>query len=73
MNLYTYEGPVMVFDTCVTNRWVGSTYAPSEKKARSNLEYQFKKQHNKVPNTKVSLPGKIEMIERREKYGRVGF
>lgn len=33
MNQYMYDGPVMEFDTCVANRWQGSTYAASEKKA----------------------------------------
>ena len=43
MNLYLYDGPVMEFDNCVANRWTASTRAVSEKKARSNLTYQFKK------------------------------
>lgn len=74
MNQYSYDGPVMEFDTCITNRWIGTTYAPSEKKARSNLTYQFKKQHNKTPNTKISLPGKIVMIQRKGNYNeRVGL
>ena len=34
MNQYIYDGPVMEFDTCVANRWQGSTYAASEKKAK---------------------------------------
>nr|DAH20435.1 MAG TPA: hypothetical protein [Bacteriophage sp.] len=38
---------------------MGSTYAPSERKARSNLAYQFKRDNNRLPNTKISLPGKI--------------
>ena len=29
MNQYMYDGPVMEFDTCVANRWQGSTYAAS--------------------------------------------
>ena len=37
MNRYVYDGPVMEFDTCVTRRWKASTYAVSEKKAKSNL------------------------------------
>lgn len=61
MNLYTYSGPVMEFDRCIANLWRGSTYALSEKKARSNLTYQFKKSTNRVSNTKISLPGKIIM------------
>ena len=40
MNQYMYDGPVMEFDTCVANRWQGSTYAASEKKARSNSKYE---------------------------------
>lgn len=59
MNKYSYDGPVMVFDTCVANNWKAQTYAPSEKKARSNLTYQFKKNTNRVAGTKVTLPGKV--------------
>lgn len=59
---YRYDGPVLVFDTCVANHWKGETMAPSEKKARSNLTYQYKKQNNRVAGAKVTLPGKIEML-----------
>lgn len=62
MNKYSYDGPVMVFDTCVANHWKGQTMAPSEKKARCNLTYQFKKNTNRVAGTKVTLPGKIVMV-----------
>ncbi len=60
-NKYIYEGPVMEFNTCVSNHWRGETMAPNEKKARSNLTYQFKKQNNKLSNTKIRLTGKIKM------------
>lgn len=63
MNKYSYDGPVMEFDRCITNRWKASTYAVSEKKARSNLTYQYKKRNNKLPNTKITLPGKIILIQ----------
>ena len=49
MNMYSYDGPVMEFDNCVANRWIASTRAVSEKKARSNLTYQFKKKNNRLP------------------------
>lgn len=62
MNQYTYDGPVVEFDKCIANRWKASTYAISERKARSNFMYQFKKQHNRVANSKISLPGKIVMV-----------
>ena len=36
MDLYSYTGPVTMFDRCVANCWKGETYASSEKKAKSN-------------------------------------
>jgi hypothetical protein len=62
MKLYEYEGPIMVFNTCVASNWRGSTYAVSEEKARNNLTYQAKKLLNKLPNTRVTLPGKITLV-----------
>lgn len=43
MNVYSYNGPVMVFNVCVTNNWEATTHAVSKKKALSNFKYQFKK------------------------------
>ena len=63
MKQYLYEGPVLEFNNCVTNRWKASTYAPSESKARSNLTYRFKKEHNKLPNVRITLPGRIVLVE----------
>ena len=59
MKMYSYEGPVMEFNRCVANKWSGSTDASTEKKALSNLAYQFKKEYERSPNTKITLPGKI--------------
>lgn len=71
MNQYSYKGPVMSFDRCIMENWSGSTYAVSEEKARCNLAYQFKKQYNYAPRTRISLPGKITRLGRKEtnKYG----
>lgn len=63
MPRYLYKGPVMNFDTLLTDRWEGETVAPSEKKARSNLVYQFKIRNNRVAGTKITLPGKIILID----------
>lgn len=60
---YSYDGPVMEFDKVIANQWSSSTYAPTEKKARSNLTYQFKKQYNRTPASKISLPGKIKLVD----------
>lgn len=59
---YRYDGPIMEYSTCVANNWSGETVAPSEKKARNNLAYQYKKQNNRNPNVQVTLPGKIKAI-----------
>ena len=60
---YTYDGPVMEFDRLLADHWKGETMAPSEKKARSNLIYQFKKQNSRIVGTKITLSGKIKMEE----------
>ena len=62
MNKYTYNGPVMIFDKCVTSNWKGETMAPTKKKARSNLVYQAKQQLGKIPGTMVTLPGEIKTV-----------
>lgn len=62
-NCYSYNGPVMEFERCITNCWKASTYAVSEKKARSNLTFQYKKTNNRLPNTKVTLPGKLVLVQ----------
>lgn len=67
MNQYTYDGPVMAFDICIANRWHGTTYATSEQKARSNLAYQFKKKNNRIAGTRITLPGKLRVMQRKEK------
>jgi hypothetical protein len=60
---FIYEGPVKEFSKVIANNWSGSTYAPSEKKARSNLEYQFKKEYGREKTAKISLPGKITRVD----------
>lgn len=59
---YYYDGPVLEFNRVIAEHWTGSTYAPTKERARSNLAYQFKKQYNRVPASKITLPGNIEKI-----------
>ena len=57
MNYYTYEGPVVNnYNQLITNKWSGETYANSDKKAKSNLYYQFKKEHGLLQTAKVVFP-----------------
>lgn len=62
MPRYRYEGPVMEFERLLTDHWEGETIAPSERKARNNLTYQFKKKNNRVAGSRITLPGKITWI-----------
>ena len=62
MYKFSYKGPVLEFEKCIADRWEGQTYAVSEKKARSNLIYQFKKQTGRSPQSKITLPGKIIFV-----------
>lgn len=59
MREYRYDGPVMRFEDCVQHHWKASTYALSEAKAKSNLAYRYKKENGLMPNTKITLPGKL--------------
>lgn len=59
MDLYSYAGPVLLFEKCVANKWSGKTWAVSEAKARSNLSYQAKKELGLVSNVRITLPEKI--------------
>lgn len=67
MELYSYDGPVMEFERVISDRWVGTTYAVSPSKARSNLTFRFKKQYNRVASAKITLPGKIELVKKEER------
>ena len=59
---YEYRGPVMEFDICIDRNWIASTWAPSEKKALSNLAYRYKKDNNRAPHAKIVLPGKLALV-----------
>lgn len=61
-NIYAYDGPVHMFGTCVNSKWSGETTAPTERKARSNLIYQYKKQTKRSADSRVTLPGKLRKI-----------
>lgn len=64
MVLYEYDGPVMSFDRVVASRWSGRTQAVSEKRARANLTYQYKKANGLLPSSRITLPGTVSEVER---------
>jgi hypothetical protein len=66
MKRYLYSGPVLEFERVIANKWEASTCAQSPSKARSNLTFRFKKEHNKATNSKISLPGKLIVVEEED-------
>jgi hypothetical protein len=60
---YKYSGPVMEFDHCIQQSWTATTYAISEEKALSNLAFRYKRDNNRMPNSKITLPGKITPVQ----------
>lgn len=62
MAKYVYNGPVKSFDDILASHWKAETIAESEAKARSNLAYQYKKEHGLDRSTKINLTGKIERV-----------
>lgn len=55
MDKYIYDGPVYLFNERVNDNWHGETMAISEKKAKSNLIYQYKRQTNRTKDCKIRL------------------
>ena len=53
----------MEFGSCIQRNWTGETIAVSEKKAKSNLAYRWKKENNRCTGTKISLPGKLTIVD----------
>ena len=68
INTYIYNGPVLEFDRVIADHWNASTRAESEKKARCNLAHQFKMQSGRTPRSKITIPGKINIVEGVEKH-----
>lgn len=62
MNIYMYDGPVNSFGKCVNKKWSAYTRAVSPEKARSNLQYRFKKENGLVARAKIELPGEIVFV-----------
>ena len=65
MKLYSYDGPVLEFERIIANHWKASTRAESEKKARCNLAFQFKMETGRASSSKITVPGKLTVVEER--------
>lgn len=56
--LFRYTGAVLLYGKPVSDRWSAETYAVSEKKATSNLEFRYKRKFGYTSTAMVKLAGK---------------
>lgn len=61
--LYVYQGMVMHFNLIAARFWEARTYAVSEKQARNNLAFQYKRKNGFTANYNVVLPGELKEVE----------
>lgn len=52
---FQYTGPVMQFGKCIGKVHGLKTYAPTERKALSNIAFNYKKQHGLLPSARIEL------------------
>lgn len=58
--LFKYCGHVLYYDEVIRINWKAETIAPSEAKARSNLQYQYKKKHGFEADAPIYLTDEID-------------
>lgn len=57
---FTFTGSVYLFnDQPIESNWSASTYAVSEKQAKTNLEYRYRIMHGYTRDAKITLKGKF--------------
>lgn len=59
MAVYIYKGPVESKYNCLEQWWEAETTAETESKARSNLAYRYRRDHDIFRGTAIKLPGKL--------------
>lgn len=64
INVYTYEGPVVLSGKVIMDKWTAKTTAKTQKKAISNLKWRFKSVFGNlampISISRLSLPGKLK-------------
>lgn len=60
---FTYSGSVRIFGDIVTSNYVATTYAVSERAARSNFAWRYKKDHGYSNDAVCTLTGKVTLAE----------
>ena len=62
MSQYRYCGPVKEFDNIINSKGEATPQAFTGAKARNELMYRDKREHGKAAGCKITLPGKIELV-----------
>ena len=63
MEKYFYEGPIKLFDQIIVKHVEDYTVASSEKKARANLTFRYKRLLGYESSAKISMPGKLTIVD----------
>ena len=61
--MYEYRGPVYEYERCIENYWEATTWAISERRARSNLAHRYKRDILRGKQTKIELPGELKQVQ----------
>lgn len=59
---FYFTGIVKYFDQIINTNYQACTRASSKEKAKNNICYRYKREHNLVANTKISLSGTIKIL-----------
>lgn len=60
--LYKYDGVVTQFGKII-DTFTQCTQAVSEARAKANLAFVYKRKHELLPNAKIELPDRLEIIK----------
>lgn len=63
LNTYRYTGYVTSFGKIIDTIQNQYTKAVTEARAKANLAFTYKMTHSLTRNTKIELPGKLEVIQ----------
>lgn len=65
---WKYKGPVLKFNTLVAAEFEMETIAESKQKAIAQMTYRFKKDHNLVPSTRITIKEDLVVMDASQVY-----
>lgn len=60
---FSYNGPVLAFDSLICPKWSSEILAYSEQQARRKLACKFKKDNNIDAHARISFPSELLLVE----------